>query len=146
MSVREATIGDVDEIAALIRELAGYEHLEAEVTFDVADLTDNLFGDRPAAGVLLAEDDGTVAGYALWFPTFSTFLGRPGVWLEDLFVRPQHRGRGHGRALLDRVRSLTTGRVEWSVLDWNESAIEFYRSVGACPVEGWTTYRWSLER
>ena len=83
-----------------------------------------------------------MAGFALWFRTFSTFLGRPGIWLEDLFVRPSSRGRGHGRALLDALRELTDGRVEWAVLDWNESSIAFYESLGARPVPGWTRYRW----
>jgi GNAT superfamily N-acetyltransferase len=83
----------------------------------------------------------SVVGFALWFRTFSTFLGRPGIWLEDLYVRPEHRKRGHGLALLQELRRRTDGRVEWLVLDWNEPALAFYRSLGAAPVEGWTTYR-----
>ena len=82
-------------------------------------------------------------GFALWYRTFSTFLGRPGIWLEDLFVREEHRSRGYGRALLDALRSRTDGRVEWAVLDWNEPSIEFYQRLGARPVEGWTRYRWA---
>ena len=143
MPLRDATAADLDEICSLIRELAVYERLEHEVTLDPREVGEHLFGDEPVASVLLAvEDDGTVVGFALWFPTFSTFLGRPGIGLEDLFVRPDHRGRGHGIALLQALRDRTEGRVEWAVLDWNQPAIDFYRSLGAAPVEGWTRYRW----
>ena len=145
MAVRPARPDDLDDICALIRELAAYEKLEDEVVLDPAEVNLHLFGDRPAASVLLAEDAGAVVGFALWFPTFSTFLGRPGIWLEDLFVRPAARGRGHGRALLDALRARTAGRLEWAVLDWNESAVSFYESLGARPVEGWTRYRWLPE-
>ena len=116
-----------------------------QVTFDRRLMADQLLAPDPVAHVILAEDAGEVAGFALWFWSFSTFLGRPGIWLEDLFVRPDFRGRGHGRALIERVRSLTDGRVEWSVLDWNEPAIAFYQRLGARPVDGWTTYRWLLD-
>ena len=138
-----ATAGDLAEICALIRELADYEELTHEVVLDEAEVGRHLFGPSPVASVLMADDeeDGVV-GFALWFPTFSTFLGRPGIWLEDLFVRPGARGRGHGLALLQRLRSMTDGRVEWAVLDWNEPAIGFYRALGARPLDGWTTYRW----
>jgi GNAT superfamily N-acetyltransferase len=143
MAIRNATEADVNEIGALIRELADYEELSHEVEWDVDQLREALFGSDAVTGVLIAEtDDGEVAGFALWFWTFSTFLGRRGIWLEDLFVRPQHRGGGFGRALLDTLRSMTDGRVEWAVLDWNQSAIDFYRSLGAEPVDGWTRYRW----
>ena len=143
MPVREAGPDDLHEICGLIRELAEYEKLGDEVVFSAAEMGRHLFGDPPAAHVLIAhERDGAVAGFALWFPTFSTFLGRPGIWLEDLFVRPQFRGRGHGLALLQRLRSMTGGRVEWAVLDWNEPSIRFYEALGARPVEGWTRYRW----
>jgi GNAT superfamily N-acetyltransferase len=141
--VRPARPDDLPGIAALIRDLAVYEKLEHEAVFDVDELDRHLFGPEPAAQVLIAEDDdGAVAGFALYFTTFSTFLGTPGIWLEDLFVRPEHRGRGHGVALLQRLREMTDGRVEWAVLDWNTPSIEFYRSLGAEPVEGWTRYRW----
>ena len=114
-----------------------------EVVFDPMAVREHLFGDGPLASVLIAESEvGEVAGFALWFPTFSTFLGRPGIWLEDLFVRPAHRGRGHGVALLRRLRDLTDGRVEWAVLDWNTPSIAFYEELGAKPVSGWTRYRW----
>ena len=142
MAIRNATEADAGEILALIAELADYEHLSHEAEATVDDLRVHLFGPNPAASVLIAEDEGEIVGFALWFTTFSTFLGRPGIWLEDLFVRPASRGRGHGSALLGALRALTTGRVEWSVLDWNEPSIAFYRSLGATPTEGWTRYRW----
>ncbi len=146
MTIRPAVTTDLAEIAALIRELADYERLAHEVEWREHELGAALFGDDPAAHVLVAEaDDGRVAGFALWFRTFSTFLGREGIWLEDLFVRTEHRGGGHGRALLETLRAMTDGRVEWAVLDWNETAIGFYRSLGARPVDGWTRYRWVLE-
>lgn len=141
MTVRAARPDDLAEICALIRELADYEELAHEVVFDESEVRRWLF-DEQVASVLIAEDDGAVAGMALWFPTFSTFLGRPGIWLEDLFVRPEHRGHGHGLALLHALRSMTDGRVEWAVLDWNEPSIRFYEELGARPVEGWTRYRW----
>ena len=145
MELRDAVAEDIDEICALVRELAAYERLDDEVVFDVAGFSKHLFGEDRVARVVIAEVDGEVAGMALWFPTFSTFLGRPGIWLEDLFVRPAFRGCGIGGALLAQLRSMTTGRVEWSVLDWNSSAIAFYRQLGASAVEGWTTYRWLPE-
>ena len=145
MSLRPATADDIDEIAALIRELAEYEKAPDEVEFDIHTLRDHLFGDDPAARVVLAIDDESseVAGFALYFRTFSTWLGRPGLWLEDLFVRPAHRGKGHGGELLTHLRTLTDDRIEWAVLDWNTPAIEFYESLGARPVAGWTRYRWT---
>lgn len=143
MPVRDAAEHDLDEICALVRELAAYERLDHEVVFDPAEVRTHLFGPDPAARVLIAEsDDGRVVGFALWYRTFSTFLGRPGIWLEDLFVRPEHRGRGHGLALLHALRERTDDRVEWAVLDWNEPSIRFYEGLGAAPVEGWTRYRW----
>ena len=143
MAIRPAQPDDLGEICALIRELAEYEELAHEVELDEADVGRWIF-DQRVASVLIAEgDDGAVAGMALWFATFSTFLGRPGIWLEDLFVRPQHRGQGHGLALLQTLRSMTDGRVEWAVLDWNEPSIRFYEALGARPVEGWTRYRWT---
>lgn len=143
MTVRAAGPEDLAEIAALIRELAEYERLTDAVAWsDPEDLRPHLFGEHPVARVLLATDEaGCVAGFALWFPSFSTFLARSGIWLEDIFVRPAHRRRGYARALLEVLESLTEGRVEWSVLDWNESAQRFYRSLGAAPVDGWTTWR-----
>lgn len=142
-TIRPATPDDLAEIEALIGELAEYEQLSHEAVATSADLAEHLFGEHPAAHVLLVEaDDGSVAGMALWFRTFSTFLGVPGIWLEDLFVRPAHRGQGYGGALLSTLRSMTSGRVEWAVLDWNTPSIEFYEALGARPVDGWTRYRW----
>jgi len=143
MTVRDATRADVHAIHALVCDLAEYEQLSDAVVSEPAMFEQALFGDDAVAHALVAEDDGEVVGFALWFPTFSTFLGRAGIWLEDLFVRPAARGRGHGRALLEALRGRTDGRVEWSVLDWNEPAHGFYRRLGAAPVDGWTTWRWT---
>src|ERR1035437_8745929 len=144
MPLRPATPDDLDQIGALITELADYEDLRDQVGFNLEELSTWLFGADPVAMVTLAEvvdADGStkVAGFALCFRTFSTFVGRPGIWLEDLFVRPEYRRLGLGRALLQHIRGLTDGRVEWSVLDWNEPAIAFYQQLGARPVDGWTT-------
>ncbi len=144
MVVREALRSDVGELAALICELADYEHLRHEVIWEPAELEEAIFGPRSPARVLIAECDGQVAGFALYFETFSTFLGRSGIWLEDLFVRGPFRSRGVGRELLGRLRELTDGRVEWNVLDWNTASIAFYDGLGARAVRGWTTYRWTL--
>ena len=144
-SIRPAVPADLDSIVELIGALADYEHLRHEVVLDSAVLADHLFGPRPYAEVLIAEADGAAVGFALFFHNFSTFLGRPGIHLEDLFVRPERRGAGHGRALLRELGRLALardcGRVEWSVLDWNEPSIAFYRSLGAVPMEEWTVYR-----
>ena len=143
MAIRPAVLADLPTIGALIHELAAYEDLAHEVEFDETELEAALFGEDPAARVLLAEEDSDhVAGMALYYATFSTFLGRSGIWLEDLFVRPEHRGRGHGSALIRALRELTDGRLEWAVLDWNRPAIDFYDRLGAAPVPGWTRYRW----
>jgi GNAT superfamily N-acetyltransferase len=146
VTIRDAGPEDLDQICSLIRDLGEYERLSAEVVFDRDEMGRHLFGPVPAARVCLATDGPEqgegVAGFALWYPTFSTFLGVPGIWLEDLFVRPASRGRGHGAALLRHLRGLTTGRVEWAVLDWNRPAIDFYRRLGAGSVDGWIRYRW----
>ena len=145
--VRSATPADLDLIAGFIRKLADYEKLTHEVRFEDEVLRRNLFGDRPAAEVLIGEVDGAPAGFALFFQTFSTFEGRPGIYLEDLFVEPHARGAGLGRALLTRLATLVRerggARLEWSVLDWNELGKGFYRSIGAAPVTGWE--RWRVE-
>jgi GNAT superfamily N-acetyltransferase len=141
--IREATEADLGEIHAMILELAEFEELSDEVVCSEADLAAALFCPRPVARVSLAvADDGTVAGQALWYPTFSTFLGKPGIWLEDLFVRPAHRRRGVARALLEHLRASTEARVEWEVVDWNDGAIALYERLGAVPLRGWTKYRW----
>ena len=143
--IRPATVADVSTIAELIRALATYENLSESVVLDEDRLREHLFGALRYAEVLVAEEDGGVVGFALFFHNYSTFLGRPGLYLEDLFVRPEYRRRGHGRALLTAVARLAhergCGRLEWSVLDWNEPAISFYRSLGAVPLEEWTTFR-----
>ena len=147
--VRFATAADSATILDFIRQLAEYEGLANEVIADEATLAAHLFGSRPMAEVLIAEvngDEGVErAGFALFFHNFSTFLGRPGIYLEDLFVRPELRGSGIGGALLAHLARIAVergcGRFEWAVLDWNESAIRFYRSVGAEPQSEWTVYR-----
>ncbi len=143
--IRPATAADTPAIAHLIRALADYERLAHTVTLDDNRLREHLFGPRPCAEVLLAEEAGAIVGFALFFPTYSTFAGKPGLYLEDLFVEPDHRGRGHGKDLLTAVARLAAergcGRLEWSVLNWNEPAIRFYRSVGAVPLDDWTGYR-----
>jgi GNAT superfamily N-acetyltransferase len=132
-------------IATLIRELAVYERLEAEVVSSPDLIRQNLFGHRAYAEALLVEEAGEALGFALFFHTFSTFLGRPGLYLEDLFVRPAHRRRGIGRDLLAHLAKLAVergcGRLEWAVLDWNMDAIRFYESLGAVPNSEWTVYR-----
>lgn len=141
--IRDARPDDLDEILALVHELARYEREPEAVTATRDDLGTHLFGPEPAARVLIAEAaDGAVAGFALWFRTFSTWLGRDGIWLEDLYVRPAHRRHGLGRALLGELRTRTRGRVEWAVLDWNTPAHDFYRTLGAEPLGEWTTWRW----
>jgi GNAT superfamily N-acetyltransferase len=144
MSIRRATPEDVEIISALITGLAEYEKLAHEATATIEQLRATLFGPDAIPTVELAIDDtsGEVVGMALWYPTYSTFLGRAGIWLEDLFVVPSARGAGHGLALLQHLRGLTDGRVEWSVLDWNEPSIRFYEALGARPVDGWTRFRW----
>jgi len=143
--IRPATPDDVPAIARLIRALAEYERLAHAVELDEGRLREHLFGPRPCAEVLLAEEAGAVVGFALFFPSFSTFLGRPGLYLEDLFVEPEHRGKGHGKALLAALARAAVargcGRLEWSVLNWNEPAIGFYRALGAVPMGEWTVYR-----
>ena len=143
--IRAATSHDVPSIAGMIRELAEYEHLTHEVVLDEALLSEHLFGARRFAEVLIAEEASQIAGFALFFHNYSTFMGKPGIYLEDLFVRPAFRKQGHGKALLKRVAKLAIergcGRLEWSVLDWNTPSIEFYKSLGAKAMEEWTMYR-----
>src|SRR5262249_33673341 len=143
--IRPATPDDVPAIARLIRALAEYERLAHAVELDEGRLREHLFGPRPCAEVLLAEEAGAVVGFALFFTNFSTFLGRPGLSLEDRSVEPEPRGRGHGKALLAALARAAVargcGRLEWSVLNWNEPAIGFYRSLGAVPMDEWTVYR-----
>lgn len=145
-TIREATADDLDEVMALTIELAEYEQMADEVVSTPEHFRRAMFGDDAVVKVTLVETGaGEVAGHALWHRTFSTFLGETGIWLEDLFVRPAYRGNGYGRALLEHLRSLTCGRIEWDVLDWNHRAIGFYERMGAVPGSGWTRYRWSPE-
>ena len=147
MAIRDATPADVTEILAMIHELADYEKAPHEVVATPGLLRDALFGPDPAVYALMAEDDesGAVGGFALWFRNFSTWLGRHGVYLEDLYVRPSHRGHGYGKALLQELARIAVergyGRFEWWVLDWNTPAIDFYRSIDAVPMDEWTVYR-----
>jgi len=148
--VRTARAADLDSILLMIRELADYEELSHAVQFDREAMARHLFGDRPFAEVLIAEEmavagSAATVGFALFFHSFSTFVGKPGIYLEDLFVRPAFRGHGHGQRLFKAVAGLALergcGRLEWSVLDWNEPAIGFYRRMGATALEDWTMFR-----
>lgn len=145
-SIRPATPADLPLVLAFIRELAAYEKLSDQVAATEDTLRVTLFGAKPAAECVLAfAADGTPAGFAVFFPTYSTFLARPGLWLEDLFVRPEHRGQGIGKALLLHVAGLAhargCGRMEWSVLDWNQPAIDFYEGLGARRLREWQICR-----
>jgi len=143
--IRPATRDDVPLLIELIGALAEYERLRDQVVLDAASLEEHLFDERPAAEAVVAEVDGEAVGFALFFPTFSTFLGRPGIWLEDLFVLPEHRRGGVGRALIEHLAQLTVargwGRLEWSALDWNEPALAFYRRLGARAMPEWHLHR-----
>ena len=145
MTIRPATAADVPAIADLIRGLARYEKLEQDVAMTEELLAKNLFGLHHYAETLLAEESGEPIGFALFFHNFSTFLALPGIYLEDLFVVPDHRGNGVGRALLKELARIAVergcGRLEWSVLDWNRDAIGFYERLGAKPNSEWTVYR-----
>ncbi len=145
LAIRPATPDDLPLIAELIRALADYEKLAHEVRFDEATLGEKLFGPRPYAEVLIGEIDGAPMGFALFFHNFSTFEGRPGIYLEDLFVRPEARGLGLGKALLAELARIAVergcARLEWWVLDWNAPSIGFYRSLGARPMDEWTVMR-----
>jgi GNAT superfamily N-acetyltransferase len=145
LTIVPATEADAGTILTFIRQLAEYEHLSDEVFATEESLREHLFGARPAAEVILARFQGKAVGFALFFTTFSTFVGRPGIWLEDLFVVPEHRRHGIGKALLREVASIAVsrncGRLEWSVLDWNEPAITLYRAMGAIAMSDWTIQR-----
>lgn len=144
-TIRPATIADVAIILELIQALATYERAPNEVTATERDLAGVLFGKKPAAEVLLAFENERAVGFAVFFHNFSTWLGRPGLYLEDLFVRPEDRGKGYGRALLIELAKIARdrgcGRMEWAVLNWNEPAIQFYRKLGAKPMDEWTVFR-----
>jgi GNAT superfamily N-acetyltransferase len=148
IQIRPAVVDDVPLIFALIRELAVYEHLDHTITATEQSLRETLFspdGKPTGAEIRIASFEGKPAGFALFFPNYSTFVGRPGIYLEDLFVRPEFRGKGVGRALLREVAALAVqrncGRLEWAVLDWNSPAIGFYKKLGAVPMDDWTVFR-----
>jgi GNAT superfamily N-acetyltransferase len=143
--IRPARIEDVPIILELIRDLATYERAPNEVTATEEQLVEVLFGEKPVAEVLLAFEGKSPVGFAVFFYNFSTWLGRPGLYLEDLFVKPEKRGKGYGRALLVDLAKIARdrgcGRMEWAVLNWNDPAIQFYRKLGAKPMEEWTVFR-----
>src|SRR6202171_2901276 len=147
--IRTTTAADVPIILSLIRELADYERAPDAVVTNEAGLREVLFGPKRSAEVLLAVEEGDPVGFAVYFYNFSTWLGQPGLYLEDLFVRPSVRGKGYGRALLERLAQIAQergcGRMEWAVLDWNDSAIEVYRKPGAEPMKEWTVFRLTQE-
>ncbi|HUM01306.1 MAG TPA: GNAT family N-acetyltransferase [Thermoanaerobaculia bacterium] len=149
VTLRGARPEDVPAIAGLIRDLAAYERAPRECRADETLLRDHLFGERPYAETIVAEREGELGGFALFFHNYSTWLTRPGLYLEDLYVKPELRGLGIGKALLVRLAEIAVargcGRMEWSVLTWNEPAIGFYRSLGAVPMDEWRIYRLSGE-
>ena len=144
-TIRNAVAGDVPVILSLIRELADFERLTHEVIATEASLQSELFCEQPAAHVVIAQLGEEVVGFALYFQNFSTFLGKRGIYLEDLYVRPKFRGQGYGEQLLRHLARICVdrgyGRLEWSVLDWNQRAIDFYKSLGARPMAEWTVFR-----
>lgn len=143
--IEKATPADIPLVLSLIRELAEFENLLHEARATDADLRETLFGDRPFAEVVIGRLGSAAVGFALFFHNYSTFLGKPGIYLEDLFVRPAYRGGGFGERLLRHLAQLAVqrgcGRFEWSVLDWNQRAIDFYKKLGAQPLNDWTTFR-----
>jgi len=145
VQIREATISDVPVILQLIRDLATYERAPNDVIATEQGLREVLFAKQPSAKVVMIFEGEEAVGFAVYFFNFSTWLGRPGLYLEDLFVKPETRGRGYGRALLIHLAKIARdhgcGRMEWAVLDWNEPAIQFYRKLGAIPLEDWTVFR-----
>ena len=144
-AIRPATVDDVPIILQLIVDLATYERAPNDVSATEQQLVEVLFGEKPSAEVLLAFEDETPVGFAVFFHNFSTWLGKPGLYLEDLFVKPEARGKGYGRALLVDLAKIARergcGRMEWAVLDWNDPAIQFYRKLGAKPLDEWTVFR-----
>jgi GNAT superfamily N-acetyltransferase len=147
--IRPARVEDVPIVLELIRDLATYERAPDEVVATEEQLIDVLFGEQAVAEVLLAFEEKSPVGFAVYFYNFSTWLGRPGLYLEDLFVKPEKRGKGYGRALLVELAKIARdrgcGRMEWAVLDWNEPAINFYRALGAKPMHEWTVFRLTRE-
>ena len=144
--IRPAVEGDLGELMAMILELAEFENLSDQVECTEEDLARVLFGpDAFVKDVVVEAEDGSIAGHAMYYRSFSTFLGRPGIWLEDIYVRPDHRRQGHAAELMAFLRGQSDGRLEWEVLDWNLGAVNFYQGLGARPMGGWTRYRWLLQ-
>jgi GNAT superfamily N-acetyltransferase len=145
MSIRPANINDTDEILAMIYELALYEKAPDEAKATREQINESFFSDDPKVFCEIVEDDGAVAGFAIWFLNYSTWQGKHGIYLEDLFVRPQYRGQGFGKALLKHLAAICEdrgyGRFQWWVLDWNQPAIDFYKSLGAVAMDEWTVFR-----
>lgn len=145
MKIRPATVTDTDEILALIYELALYEKAPDEAKATREQIIESFFSDNPKVFCDLVEVDGSIAGLAIWFLNYSTWQGKHGIYLEDLFIRPQYRGRGYGKALLKHLAAICEergyGRFQWWVLDWNQPSIEFYKSLGAVAMDEWTVYR-----
>jgi GNAT superfamily N-acetyltransferase len=145
LTIRFATVDDLSTVLRFIKDLAEYERLAHAVVATEELIRETVFGPRPYAEVLIGEVNGEPAGFALFFHNFSTFLGRPGIYLEDLFVRAEFRGKGYGKALLAKLAQLAIerncGRVEWAVLDWNTPSIEFYKSIGAVAMSDWQIFR-----
>jgi GNAT superfamily N-acetyltransferase len=148
--IRFANEKDIPAIFSLIKELAEFEKLSHQINTSEEELKKNIFGPNKFVEILIAEFDGQIAGQALFFKNFSTFLGKPGIYLEDLYVKPEFRSRGIGKALLNKIISIAKkrnyGRVEWSVLDWNKRAIEFYKKIGAIPLKDWTIFRLTSDK
>ena len=141
--IRPAVEADVPELVAMIRELAEYENLAISAPSPRTTSRRTLFGPDAIIHDSVVEDgNGGLAGHALWFRTFSTFLGKTGIWLEDIYVRPDHRRKGYASDLLAHLRQQTDGRLEWEVLEWNQPAMDLYQRLGARPMAGWTRYRW----
>ena len=148
--IRKAEVKDVSLIFSFIKELAEYEKLSSEVTATEETIKESLFGERAYAEVLIAEYENEPAGHAIFFHNFSTFVGRPGIYLEDIYVRPHLRGKGIGKRLLlhliKTAKERNCGRVEWAVLDWNKTAIDFYKKMGAVPMDEWTVFRMTEDK
>lgn len=148
--IREATKSDLSLILSFIKDLAAYEKLSHEVTADEQQLERTLFGNHPSAKVIIGYYDGKPAAFSIYFTNYSTFLSKPGMYLEDLFVKPEFRGKGLGKAMLLHLAKIAHekgyGRFEWAVLDWNEPAIEFYKSLGAVPMNEWTVFRLTADK
>ena len=140
--IRPAVEEDVPELVAMIRELADFENLSDQVAITEDGLARTLFGPEAMAQDWVVEEAGALVGHALWYRTFSTFLGKTGIWLEDIYIRPEHRRQGYANQILTRLRQETEGRLEWEVLEWNVPAMDFYQRLGARQMAGWTRYRW----